>query len=265
MEKRLTYKDSTVFYSTHGKGPAVILIHGFASDGSEWENQIATLAEDFQLIIPDLPGSGLSDFNSDVHSMEDHADCINEVMEDLVLEKATVIGHSMGGYIALAFAEKYPDKLTALGLFHSTAAEDSEERRNVRRKGIEFIKEHGVAKFQEQTIPNLFSEQTKQERPELVEEIVARFSNLKEESLVDYYEAMMERPDRIAVLKNIQKPVLFIAGEADKTIPLNVMLEQSHLPELSYFHVLNHSGHMGMLEEPENSNKFLRAFLTAQS
>jgi pimeloyl-ACP methyl ester carboxylesterase len=261
MEKRLNYKEGTLFYSTHGKGRPVMLIHGFASDGSEWEKQIPALHDHFQLIVPDLPGSGLSDFNTNVHSMEDHADALAEIITDLELEKATLIGHSMGGYIALAFAEKYPEKLNALGLFHSSAYADTEEKKATRKKGIEFIKEHGVAKFQEQTIPNLFSDLTRKNNPGLVEEIIARFSNLKEESLVDYYQAMMERPDRSSVLKNIGNPVLFIAGEGDKTIPLNLMLEQSHLPGLSYFHILKNSGHMGMLEETDSSNLFLEKFL----
>src|SRR5687767_4070300 len=109
MEKRLNFKDTTLFYSTHGKGNPVVLVHGFASDGSEWQRQVPYLQDNYQLVIPDLAGSGLSDLNPAVHSMEDHADTIAEILTDLELEKATIIGHSMGGYIALAFAEKYPE------------------------------------------------------------------------------------------------------------------------------------------------------------
>lgn len=261
MEKRLVYKDGNVFYSTHGKGKPVLLIHGFGEDGSVWDKQIPYLEEHHQLIIPDLAGSGLSDFNTDIFSMDDHADVMGYILDDLELKAATVIGHSMGGYISLAFAERYPERVNALGLFHSSGYADSEEKKATRKKGISFIQQHGAAKFQEQTIPNLFSDISKQEHPGLVDEIIARFTNFRDESLVHYYEAMMQRPDRTDILKKIDKPVLFIAGENDTAIPLQHSLEQGHLPELSYFHVLKNSGHMGMLEETNSSNLFLENFL----
>jgi pimeloyl-ACP methyl ester carboxylesterase len=108
----------------------------------------------------------------------------------------------------------------------------------------------------------LFSPAFKLDHPEVVEEIIERYSNFSGDSLVQYYEAMMDRPDRTDILKKSIYPVLFIAGEHDTAIPLDHVMQQSHLPSLSYIHVLKHSGHMGMLEEQELSNQFLREFLT---
>ena len=261
MVKSLSYQKGRISYSVYGKGKPVLLIHGFAEDGTIWENQVNRFKEDYQLIVPDLPGSGKSDFIPEVFSMADHADMLEQLLKAEDIAAADIIGHSMGGYIALAFAEKYHERMTGLCLFHSTAYADTEEKIESRRKSIQFIKQNGSLKFLQQATPNLFSDQTKNEDPALVEEIINRYSNFNPNSLVHYYEAMIQRPDRSEVLRKVPKPVLFIAGEHDTAIPIKHMLEQSYLPELSYFHSLKNSGHMGMLEEPANSNNYLEILL----
>jgi pimeloyl-ACP methyl ester carboxylesterase len=261
MIKSLSHKKGRISYSVFGKGKPVMLIHGFAEDSSIWENQVTRFREDFQLIVPDLAGSGKSDFIPEVFSMDDHAGVLEQILVAENIEAADIIGHSMGGYVALAFAEKYHEKMTGLCLFHSTAYPDSEEKIESRRKSIQFIKQNGSLKFLQQATPNLFSDQTRTANPALVEEIINRYSNFNPNSLVHYYEAMIQRPDRSEVLRKIPKPVLFLAGEHDTAIPLKHMMEQSYLPELSYFQSLKNSGHMGMLEEPANSNHYLETLL----
>lgn len=261
MEKTLSHKKGRISYSIVGSGKPVMLIHGFAEDGRVWQQQLNQFGTDYQLIIPDLAGSGKSDFIPEIFSMDDHAEVLMQILNEEKISSATVIGHSMGGYIALAFAEKYPEMLTALGLFHSSSAADTEEKKESRRKSIQFIKQNGSAKFIQQTTPNLFSDATKEQTPGLVEEIITRYSNFNPNSLVHYYEAMIQRPDRSEILRKISKPVLIIAGEHDQAIPVKLSREQSYLPELCYFHSLKNSGHMGMIEEPGNSNLFLGKFL----
>jgi pimeloyl-ACP methyl ester carboxylesterase len=261
MIKSLSHKKGRISYSVYGKGKPVMLVHGFAEDSTIWENQVSRFKEDFQLIVPDLPGSGKSDFIPEVFSMDDHAELLEEILNEENLEAADIVGHSMGGYIALAFAEKYPERMTGLSLFHSTAYADSGEKIETRQKSIQFIRQNGSLRFLQQATPNLFSDQTKAENPALVEEIINRYSNFNPNSLVHYYEAMIQRPDRSEVLRKSPKPVLFIAGEQDTAIPIKHMLEQSYLPELSYFHSLKNSGHMGMLEEPAKSNHYLEILL----
>ncbi len=178
------------------------------------------------------------------------------------LEEAILIGHSMGGYIALAFAEKYGAMLAAFGLFHSSAFPDSEEKKVTRRKGIEFIKEHGAFEFLKISTPNLFSLETKEERTELIKQFIQSLNNFSAEALVSYYESMMKRPDRTQVLRSFKKPILFIMGEHDVAVPLEDGLKLCHLPEKAYIHILHQSGHMGMLEEPEKSNRLLEDFLS---
>ncbi|MBL7738568.1 MAG: alpha/beta hydrolase [Chitinophagaceae bacterium] len=260
MEKQLLLSGKKVFYRITGNGKPVLLVHGFGETGEVWNSQIDHLKDNFLLIVPDLPGSGQSDIIEDM-SMEGMADTMKAIIDAESLERIDFIGHSMGGYVALAFAEKYAESLFSFGLFHSTAYADSEEKMAIRQKGIAFIREHGAFEFLKTATPNLFSPQTKAERPEIIDELVAGLNNFSPDSLVLYYQSMIKRPDRTAILKTSGVPVLFIMGEYDNAVPLKDGLTQCHLPERASIHILHHSGHMGMLEETEKSNRLLEEFL----
>ena len=221
------------------------------------------LKKNYRLIIPDIPGSGLSANQKDM-SMEGLAASIHELMLNesaIGGQKPVMIGHSMGGYITLAYAEKHPGTLSAIGLVHSTAFADNEEKKAARRKSIDFIQEHGAALFIEQSTPNLFSEKTRKERPEIVREVIEKNTNFSAQSLVQYYDAMMARPDRTQIVKEFRGPVLYIIGQHDNAVPLQQSLQQCHMPILAYIHILRDSGHMGMLEEPALCTRFLEKFL----
>lgn len=178
---------------------------------------------------------------------------------------AYMIGHSMGGYITLAFVEKYGHMLNGFGLFHSTAYADSNEKKDVRRKGISFIGHHGPFEFLKNTIPNLYSSSSKEQSPGIVQQHISSVGNFSGAALVSYYVSMMERPDRLYLLSQTHFPVLFIMGKYDTAVPLEDGLKQCHLPNRSYVHILENSGHMGMMEEPEKSNQILNQYLIATS
>lgn len=268
QEKEVTHKGKKIFYRSIGQGPVVVLLHGVPFDGNLWNRQFDAL-KDYKLIIPDLPGSGRSELVEDM-SMEGMAECIKEL---IVHETASlffkmgephsvvIIGHSMGGYIALALAEKHPELLKGVGLFHSTAYSDTEERRVARRKAIETINGKGAFEFIKNMLPNLFGPVTKLENPKLVEEQIAASNNFSALSLVNYYKAMMERPDRTNVLKNCKIPMLFILGKYDNAVSLKDGLEQCAVPDLAYIHILESSGHSGMREEPKKANEILKNYL----
>jgi pimeloyl-ACP methyl ester carboxylesterase len=260
MDKTIGYGNSSIFYRVEGKGLPVMFLHGFAEDHTIWDRQVNYLKNNFRIITPDLPGSGNSSFNPNLLTMDDYADAIRAIADAEQIGGCAMIGHSMGGYIALAFAEKYPAHLKGLGLFHSTAYPDTPERKAAREKGIEFIREHGSYPFIRQSIPNLFSENFKNQHPEIAEGLIERYANFNPESLVSYYNAMMQRPDRTRVLSNSPYPVLFIIGEQDKSVPMQDGLKQCHIPQLSYIHILENSSHMGMLEETNPSNSTIEAF-----
>jgi pimeloyl-ACP methyl ester carboxylesterase len=261
VDKIINYGSSPVFYRKEGEGFPVVLIHGFAEDGRIWQNQVAYLAKSYKLIIPDLPGSGNSPFNSNLKTIDDFADCVKCILDEEMISTCIIIGHSLGGYITLAFAEKCPEKLQAFGLFHSTAYADSEEKKTARKKGIESIRKYGSRDFIKQSVPNLFEENFNKKYPEIVNELIERYNNFNPDSLVSYYDAMMQRPDRTQVLKSFKKPVLFIAGEKDNAVPIEHSLQQSYLPDLCYFHILIGAAHMGMYETVNLSNEMLNDFL----
>jgi pimeloyl-ACP methyl ester carboxylesterase len=263
MEKKISIKKSRICYNVLGKGRPVVLIHGFAEDNDVWRYQQDELSNQYLLIIPDLPGSGKSGAIDDM-SIEGMADCIKLILDHElgeVAETVVMIGHSMGGYITLAFAEKYPGSLRAIGLFHSTAFADSEEKKATRRRGITFMQTHGSYEFIKQSTPNLFTETYRIKNNIILEEMIARYSSFDPLNLAAYYEAMILRPDLTTVLQSINKPVLFIIGKQDKAIPFEDSMKQSHIPPLAFIEIMENAAHMAMWEEKEKSSRVILSFL----
>ena len=263
--KHLRLQNKQVFYTVLGAGKPVVLVHGFAEDSDVWQHQLAALAQHYLLIIPDLPGSGGSDLQEDM-SIEGMAECVKKILDqELPNQKEEnsiiMIGHSMGGYITLAFAEKYAGRLQGFGLFHSTAFADSEEKKTARRRSIEFMQTHGSDEFIKQSTPNLFTEAYRIKNGDKVAGMIARYSNFEQGALVAYYEAMIQRPDRTAVLRSFGKPILFLIGKNDKAIPFEDSMKQCHIPQPATVEILEASAHMGMWEEKEKTNQVLLSFL----
>ena len=259
QEKYISYDDRRIFYRITGSGKPVVLLHGFGEDGNIWNAQVDYLNKHYRLIVPDLPGSGRSDFiNDPATRLETYAIIVKQILRSENIQKPVMIGHSMGGYITLAFAEMYPEELLALGLFHSSAYKDDEAKIDVRKKAISFIKANGSEAFLKTSIPNLFFDQ---ENKEPVDSLISNGKNFIPEAMVQYYEAMIARPDRTMILRNFKSPVLFIMGAYDKAVPFTHGLEQSHMPGIADIHVLRNSAHMGMLEETTKSNSIIASFL----
>lgn len=263
----ILFQNKKIFYRKEGKGKPVLLLHGFGEDGNIWNKQIEILKKNYCLIIPDLPGSGQSEMLDGNCTLEDYAEVVKAIADEIIFQKENqhqfcLIGHSMGGYITLAFAEKYPGILNSFGLFHSSSFADDDQKIEIRKKGIDFIKKNGSEAFLKTAIPNLFSEQTKKMRPVLIEQLLNISKNISPEALIQYYEAMITRPDRTSVLRSFSKPILFIIGKYDTVVPLHSSMQQCHLPAISSVNILQYSGHIGMWEEEELSNLCIEKFLT---
>lgn len=265
MKKAFLYTGRQIHYTDSGQGDAVILLHGFGEDSGIWQQQLFFLQTNYRVIVPDLPGSGLSEMlQEDMASMEEYANCINALAEkELPQQQFVLLGHSMGGYIMLAFAKMFPQKLRGFGLIHSTAFADSEEKKQTRLRGIEMMAEYGAGAFLKNTIPNLFSAGFKQNEPQQVEDLIEKGKHFTVEGLQQYYRAMIARNDTIDVLRNAAVPVLFIMGTEDVAAPINDVLQQCYLPAQSHIHILNGVGHMGMLEAVEEVNGFMADYLKA--
>jgi len=258
--KSIQFRGTNIVYTVQGYGMPVVLLHGFGEDGSIWNNQVSALASTCHLIVPDLPGSGSSGILPGETNMEDYAECIRDILREESVQSCSMIGHSMGGYITLAFAEKYPELLASWGLFHSTAYADSDEKKNARRKSIDFILQHGSGAFLDTAIPGLFYDQAKSQQE--INRLISRGSaGFMPEALVQYYEAMIRRPDRTKVLQEAKVPVLWILGQHDQAVPFAQGLQQCYLPAQSEVHILRNSAHMGMLEQTGLADEILANFL----
>ena len=244
--KKCSYAGEIISYKKEGTGAAVVLVHGFGEDSKIWRKQEGEFSN-FCCIYIDLPGSGDSPFNQKLSSILDYAMAVNAVLENEKIDHCILIGHSMGGYIALAFAQLFADKLLALCLFHSSAFADSEEKIKNRKKSIEFVTANGAAKYFKTIIPDLFFDNEKSAN--LIQEQLAIAALTSDAAVVQYLQAMIDRQDTTSVLKSLGVPVGFILGEYDKAVPFTSGLEQSHLADVTYLHVLRQSAHMGMLEE----------------
>ena len=252
MEKKLMYKNASLHYQVMGDGNVVVLLHGFGEDSIIWDEIAAAISKNYRLIIPDIAGSGQSAMLSgDNIGMEDYAESIAAILDQEKVDQCTMVGHSMGGYITLAFAEKYPDMLQAFGLFHSSAYADDDAKKETRNKAIAFIKQNGTQAFLKTSIPGLFMDAEKSNAD--INSLLEKGKQFKPEALIQYYQAMIGRPDRTKVLKTFSKPVLFMLGTHDKAVLLEHGLQQSHLPSISHINILSNSAHMGMMEEPEKS------------
>jgi pimeloyl-ACP methyl ester carboxylesterase len=257
------YQQRPVHYLETGRGKTVVLLHGFAEDHRVWNQQVAALQPFYRLIVPDLPGSGLSAPPGEAPevSIEQYADAVAALMRHEQTGGCTVLGHSMGGYIMLALAERHPDLVEAMGLVHSTALPDTEEKKINRQRGIELIGQYGGYNFIKNTTPNLFSAQYKAQHADKIAELIERGRSFSDKALQQYYYAMMQRPSRTGVLSGSGKPVLFIIGTEDVAAPLKDVLPQTYLPACSYIHILDNVGHMGMWEAAEKVNTAIKNFV----
>jgi pimeloyl-ACP methyl ester carboxylesterase len=263
MQHFFDYNSTRIAYRKTGQGTPVLLLHGFGEDSRVWDQQLSFLQSHCLLIVPDFPGSGLSPVLPGSPGLEDFAAIIYALLEHENLSKCVLLGHSMGGYIMLAFAEKYPEMLLGIGLVHSSAFADSPEKKLTRQRGIELIGQYGGSSFLKTTIPNLFSTSFKEQHADQVNILIERSADFSNQALQQYYRAMMVRPDRTKVLAGSKTPVLFIIGTDDVAAPLNDVLQQVSLPDYSYIHILKNVGHMGMWEAATAVNNHLLHFISA--
>ncbi len=245
-------------YHSAGAGDTnLVLLHGYCENNTCFNEQVLFFKDHCKVIVPDLPGFGKSEVIGE-SSMESMADEVHKVLLHEKVSDCIMIGHSMGGYVTLAFAEKYPKLLKGFGLLHSTANADTEERLEKRKQVISFIETNGVETYLKNFIPTLFSNSANRED---VDFIITEALKGPKEGIIEAIRAMMKRPDRKGVLKEVSVPVLFVAGEYDQLIPSGDLFLQASMCKVSQTVYLKNAAHMGMLEDPENLNKELQKFI----
>ncbi|GLX66287.1 alpha/beta fold hydrolase [Paenibacillus glycanilyticus] len=254
----LAYYDSRA-----GQLPVVVLLHGYCGSSAYWERVVEPLGAAARIIALDLRGHGGSSEETgpdETNVMELYADDLAAMLDQLNINKACVLGHSLGGYIALAFAERYEDKLTAFGLVHSTPLPDSEPAKDNRDNAVAAIKKDGVSAFVEGLVPKLYSPDNKLTMTESVERSIAIGRGTSASGAVGAAKGMKVRPDRTEVLKRTSLPLLLLAGEQDQIIPAEKTFVVDG-PEVNQEKIMN-AGHMSMVEQPEAFVEAVQRFIS---
>ncbi|NRD79630.1 alpha/beta hydrolase [Bacillus sp. BRMEA1] len=256
---QLNLQNCSIAYIDKGEGQPIILLHGFCGSSSYWENVISELALNYRVIVPDLPGHGQSTVLQDNASIEDIAEIMKEFLDSLKLDQVTMFGHSLGGYITLAFAEKFSSRLAGFSLVHSTAFPDTEEAKKGRMANVEKVKQKGIRSLIDGLVPKLFSPEHSQEPyVEIAKEIGYLTAP---QGAINTLIVMKNRPDRNQILHETELPVLLIAGEKDQIIPQEKSFSVS---KSNIKHSLIHNaGHMSMYENPAMLISEMNEFLSS--
>ena len=234
-----------LYYEKNGSGPeTLVLLHGFMENSSIWEEMETHLSGDFNMIRIDLPGHGKSEKIADVQTMELMAEKVNEVLEKENISQIHLLGHSMGGYISLAFAEKWPEKLKSLTLFFSNFLADDEEKKEQRKKSYRIIKD-SFAHYARAGVPNLFNQNERDVLEGKIEKALKIALSTDNLGALASVKGMVERPERKEILENLEAKILVLAGKHDNAVKTEQMI--SNLPDRtnikSYILDCGHNGH----------------------
>ncbi|MDQ3927664.1 MAG: alpha/beta hydrolase [Chloroflexota bacterium] len=249
----------TLDYEERGDGPALVLVHGFPFDGSIWRTQLEALGGEARVIAIDLPGFGGSQaLAGEEASIDAYAEAIARWAGDLGLGRFALAGHSMGGYVALAFARLHPEMLSGLGLVCTRPGPDTEQARQGRYTMIENVREKGPQAVVDAMLPRLLSPQTRDRGTEVEQqtrEVMLRQGN---DGIIAALQAMASRPDSSPLLPQIEVPTAVIGGADDAIIPAaEEDLMAATIPGATQVRI-DGAGHMPMLEQPERLAEALR-------
>ena len=256
--KQIIYKNTKISYTEQGKGTAVVLLHGFLENQTMWNAFVPNLAKKNRVITIDLLGHGQTECLGYVHAMEDQADMVHAVLHELKIRKTVLIGHSMGGYIALAFAELYPENIKGLVLLNSTSRADSDERKTNRDRAIVAVKQNYTA-FVRMSIANLFSEDNREKLINEIESVKTEALKTPLQGIVASLEGMKIRKDREVLLHFAPFPIQLILGKKDPVLIYDENIDQIEgtKVQLTTFE----DGHMSHIENETELLALLLQFL----
>ncbi len=259
--KTIKFRQDQLAFRDQGKGRVVVLLHGYLASSAIFEGLAANLAKRYRVVSIDLPGHGASACYGYAHSMEMMATAVKAVLDSLKLKKYVLIGHSMGGYTALAFAEMYPDALRGLCLLNSTAYADSDEKKSDRLRAIRVLKSDKKL-YTRSTIENLFARKNLRYLKEEIKLAQGIARQTHQRGMIAALHGMRDRPSREMVLGMVHYPVMMVIGELDNVLAPQLLLEQAESIQDKTVLYLEHDGHYSFLESPRQVAKSLRSFLS---
>jgi len=246
MEK-IKINDIELAYTHRGKGTPLVLLHGYPLDHHLWDDVAPLLEDTFELILPDLRGFGESTTVDSPFTMDDYASDIAGLLDQLGIQKTAIVGHSMGGYVALAFARLYPERVSGLGLVSSQVLADPPDRKEGRYKSAADVSDKGIGGVVETMTPKFTSDEPLQ--------AFARETMERQQpaAFIGALKAMAERMDSTPLLSSFKFPVVIIHGEADALIPIDRAREVKKAIPHAHLVELNGAGHMPMMEAKEET------------
>lgn len=239
-------------YERHGKGTSLVLLHGYPLDHHLWDDIVPLLKDTFDLILPDLRGFGDSTTVATPYTMDDLATDIAGLLGHLGIQKTAIAGHSMGGYVALAFAQHFPKRMTGLGLVSSQVLADPPDRKEGRYKSAVEVAEKGIGGVVETMTTKFTSD------PRLQAFARASMQKQKPAAYIGALKAMAERPDFTPLLSKIQYPVVLVHGDADVLIPIDRAREVKAAVPTAHLVEISGAGHMPMMEAKEKTAEALK-------
>lgn len=262
LKKSVAFKRGKISYTDTGKGRAVVFLHGFLESHEMWNYYASHLPKRVRSICIDLPGHGKSDNFGYVHSMELMAEAVRAVLKQERVRKVILIGHSMGGYTALAFAETYPDMVKGVSLYFSTASSDTPEKKQNRNRAIKLV-EQNKSSFVRNSIPLLFTEKNRKKYSKTIQVLVNRANKMGVQSIIAALGGMRDRADNEIVLKFAPFPFHYVIGELDPVLPAEKLIHQSRIPQNCKTVVLKNTGHMGWIENKRESYLAVKDFISS--
>jgi pimeloyl-ACP methyl ester carboxylesterase len=263
--QKIVSDDADIFYDVAGAGPPVVLLHPFPVNHEFWLPVTKHLASRYRLIMPDLRGHGESGLGNGSATMQKHASDISLVMADAGVDRAPLIGVSIGGYTIFEFWRRFRDRVSGLVLCNTKAPGDDADARAARLKSAEDVLQHGTEPFFEGMLQKVLAETTRHSRPDLVEGALRMMRRMSAEDVAGVQRGMAERPDSVSTLKTINTPVLIITGDEDNStgVPEAELMKQNIVG--SHMKVISKAGHYSPWEQPEEVGKLLRNFLDSIS
>lgn len=255
MQKSITFKNATISFTDTGKGTAVVFLHGFLENKKMWQDIRPHFSDRYRVICIDLLGHGNSDCLGYVHSMDLFSDAVLAVLKALRLRKYFVIGHSLGGYVALAIANKKATNIKGLCLMNSTSNADSEERIKIRERANKMIRNNfeNIIKI---SVTNLFFQENLDKYKEQIEEVKKAALKTSLQGYIAAQEGMKIRPNRNHVLIQNNFKKLIIIGEKDPIINVESVINEAQKTNANY--IVLEGGHMSHIE---NKDALIDAFI----
>lgn len=254
--------DTAIRYIDSLKGDNPILfIHGYLECADVWEFCMQGLMKSFRVLAIDVPGHGISETRHEVHTMEYVADTIKDFLTQLNIDSCVVVGHSMGGYIAMAFAKKYPEMVSGIVMMHTTPKADSEEKKEARKREIKIIESNRKMLLAKSNPGITFAPENREEFSNVIEDLARGIMETDDDGIVALLKGMQEREDTSDILKNMKSPSMFIMGEKDEYIPMTYAKELEAEFTNSKFIWLENSGHMGYMEQEEDCIDAIEEFM----